>query len=303
MSGEERNRIMRKNKGFTLVELLVVISVIAMLLAILIPTMRKAQEQARFIICKSNFQTYGLAIAMYLQSNKDSFPHPLYCLYSRNTFTDPAYKAACRWHDDGVTPDGPLWPYIRNKNVSFCPTFARIARTIGQYHRDHIPQPSPPIPINPQFTYSVNGFLGSGLDAGEDLCLRNGPLQMPKITDVKRPSEVMFLTEENFWTMNTLAERMSPYINRQVINNGIPLDLSYYGLNDMYFWPTWDGVGTGREGDCIATFHKATDSRFLTGVSSVLFNDGHVGAEKAYDATTAAGTVRRSWQLGTGKSN
>jgi hypothetical protein len=265
--------------------------------------MKKAQEQARFVICKSNFKTYGLAIAMYLQANNNSFPHPTVCLYSRKSFT-AAHPAICRWHDNGVTPDGPLWPYIRDKNVSCCPTFARIARANGRWHRDH--DTSANVPINPQFTYSVNGFLSNVKDEVEDLGTKDVLYRMPKITSVKRPSEVMFLTEENFWTMNSGYERTTPYINRNVINNGIVLDLSWYGLGEMYFMPSqFGGTLSDKQGDCIATFHKATDARFLTGVSSVLFNDGHVGAEKAYDSKTDNGTVivRRSWQLATGKSN
>ncbi|MGA2916286.1 MAG: type II secretion system protein [Sedimentisphaerales bacterium] len=296
---------MRKNKGFTLVELLVVISIIAMLLAVLIPAMRKAQEQARFVVCKNNFKTYGLAIAMYLQSNDGSFPHPNYCMYRNNTF-DASHPWQCRWHDNGVTPNGPLWPYIRDKNISYCPTFARIARIDGQSHLGHVAS----IPINPQFTYSVNGFLSNGNDDptlyGEDWLpnTQPGPYRMPKITNIKRPSEVMFLTEENFWTMNTGRERTSP-INRHVTVNGTVINLSYFGLNDMFFMPDKYGgqLAGNKNGDCMATFHKATDSLFLNGVSSILFNDGHVGVEKAYDAQTTADTVRRSWQLATGKSD
>lgn len=289
---------MKKNKAFTLVELLVVISIIAVLLAILMPSMKKAQEQARFIVCKSNFKTYGLAFAMYLQANRDSFPHPTFCMYTRNTFT-AAHPPECRWHDSGVTPDGPLWPYVRDKNVSFCPTFARIARIKGVGHRGH--NATLNIPINSQFTYSMNKFLSSG-DALEPMnASTNHPDQMPKVTNVKRSSEVMILTEENCWTMNSSIT--TPYLNYRIRQNGTTLNLSYWGLNDMCFWPTKLGgaLAGDQNGDCIATFHKAGDSNFLNGVSSVLFVDGHVGAEKAYDSATAANTVRRSWQLATGK--
>lgn len=55
--------------GFSLVELLVVIAIIALLLALLIPTLAKAQMQAKSVNCRSNLrQNYGFLI-MYAQDN------------------------------------------------------------------------------------------------------------------------------------------------------------------------------------------------------------------------------------------
>lgn len=61
-------------KGFTLVELLVVISIIALLLAILMPSLSKAKQQAREIVCRSRLSQMGIAAAMYADSNKGMFP-------------------------------------------------------------------------------------------------------------------------------------------------------------------------------------------------------------------------------------
>jgi prepilin-type N-terminal cleavage/methylation domain-containing protein len=103
---------MKKNrKGFTLVELLVVISIIALLLSILMPALAKTREQARCLVCKTNLRSYGLAGAMYLQAYRDTFPHPLTCLYSRSTIS-ASHPGYCRWHDASVKPDGPFWPYL-----------------------------------------------------------------------------------------------------------------------------------------------------------------------------------------------
>ena len=66
---------MKNNKGFTLVELLVVISIIALLMAVLLPALGRARDQARMIVCKSNLRSYGLAGTMYLQANNDKFKY------------------------------------------------------------------------------------------------------------------------------------------------------------------------------------------------------------------------------------
>ena len=52
-------------KGFTLVELLVVISIIAMLLAVLMPALSKARGVAKRTMCGSNFKQVGLGMIMY----------------------------------------------------------------------------------------------------------------------------------------------------------------------------------------------------------------------------------------------
>ncbi len=61
----------RKIKAFTLVELLVVISIIALLLAVLMPALGKAREQARRIVCANNLRTIGLGATMYAQESDD----------------------------------------------------------------------------------------------------------------------------------------------------------------------------------------------------------------------------------------
>jgi prepilin-type N-terminal cleavage/methylation domain-containing protein/prepilin-type processing-associated H-X9-DG protein len=56
---------MRKQRGFTLIELLVVIAIIALLMAILMPVLRKAREQGKDIICRNNLRQIGLAANFY----------------------------------------------------------------------------------------------------------------------------------------------------------------------------------------------------------------------------------------------
>lgn len=56
---------MKRKNAFTLIELLVVIAVIALLMAIVMPGLRKAKEYAKKVICQSNQRQIGIAIGSY----------------------------------------------------------------------------------------------------------------------------------------------------------------------------------------------------------------------------------------------
>jgi prepilin-type N-terminal cleavage/methylation domain-containing protein len=64
----------KMKKGFTLVELLVVISIIAILLAVLLPSMNKARETARRIICSNQARQQALATAAYVTESGGLMP-------------------------------------------------------------------------------------------------------------------------------------------------------------------------------------------------------------------------------------
>lgn len=65
----------RVKKGFTLVELLVVIGIIALLLAVLMPALNKAREQGKAMICLTNQKTIGMALIMYAEQNRGKLPN------------------------------------------------------------------------------------------------------------------------------------------------------------------------------------------------------------------------------------
>ena len=87
-----------RNEAFTLVELLVVISIIALLLAILMPSLKRARTQAQTVVCGAHMRQYNLAVVQYVSDNDDRFPP--YCnqlAYSRAAMFEPTVGLETSW--------------------------------------------------------------------------------------------------------------------------------------------------------------------------------------------------------------
>lgn len=65
---------MRQRLGFTLIELLVVIAIVAILAALLLPTLSRAKQKSHRAACLSNLRQVGFAFSMYVSENDQRFP-------------------------------------------------------------------------------------------------------------------------------------------------------------------------------------------------------------------------------------
>jgi len=66
-----------KSNQFTLIELLVVVAIIAILMALLLPSLQAAKEAARCLTCKANMRQIALGMSSYSIDSRDYFP-PVY---------------------------------------------------------------------------------------------------------------------------------------------------------------------------------------------------------------------------------
>ncbi len=65
----------KPRRAFTLIELLVVVAIIALLISILRPSLTRAKEQAKTVMCIANLKEIGIAMHMYFTDHKDWFPY------------------------------------------------------------------------------------------------------------------------------------------------------------------------------------------------------------------------------------
>ncbi len=99
-------RTARLDRGFTLVELLVVIGIIAVLISILLPAMRKAREASKRVSCASNLRQIALGIRMYANENKD--------VIMQQGYNNDAMEGKFTYKNDNIG-DGTMWNFFHRQ--------------------------------------------------------------------------------------------------------------------------------------------------------------------------------------------
>jgi len=186
----------RAPAGFTLVELLVVIGIIAVLVSILLPSLNRAREAANQTKCLSNLRQLGNAMQMYVNENKGKFPQT-------GRYDVPHNEDWLWWQET---------PYAGRPSADIRGSaIAKYMAANGNVTKDYFLCPSDDVQqrdsVSPvgggyyRYSYSMNLFF-------EDQPTEYGPKTAanyyfgPRISQVRNAAEKIVLAEEDPLTIN-----------------------------------------------------------------------------------------------------
>ena len=175
-----------KRSGFTLVELLVVVAIVAILASMLLPALGRAKAKARSIQCLSNLNQLSLAVRMYAGDHSGAFPYNFGSADTRKSIGDGTYlnwaNNVMSWELDSDNTNR-VWattrgisPYLGNSvGIYRCPSdnaLSAIQRSAGWRNRIR--------------SYSMNAMMG---DAGK-FSQAGGNINNPSYRQFHRDTEI-----------------------------------------------------------------------------------------------------------------
>ncbi|MCX5632538.1 MAG: prepilin-type N-terminal cleavage/methylation domain-containing protein [Phycisphaerae bacterium] len=203
-------------KGFTLVELLVVMSIISLLLSVLLPSLKKARQQSQTVVCTNNIKQLGLAFVLYGGDyNGYAMPAtapPSIYWWGKKLFDGIDHKA------------GFVWPYLKSE-LSASGVYQCPSQRYGSYQLQGKPSRQPDDPKWITSTYGYNGYYLCPPQSG--WYNLSGPWQ--KIAGMSTPTQVL-----------AFADTLIDYDltgKKPVLKNNFSLDPPYiYNSN----YGTWE---------------------------------------------------------------
>jgi prepilin-type N-terminal cleavage/methylation domain-containing protein/prepilin-type processing-associated H-X9-DG protein len=127
-------------RGFTLVELLVVIAVLAVLVSMLLPALGKTKAKGRQIACSSNYRQLQLGWHLYVEDENGHLPSNATLIgNTRDQYTSPlgSWVTGCAWTDTTVSnlEAGLLFKYSQSFRLYKCPSDLSTVKDQGQVPR------------------------------------------------------------------------------------------------------------------------------------------------------------------------
>jgi len=159
----------RSRQGFSLMELLIIVGIIAMLMGLIAPSLNRARELARMAVCCGGLNNLGRSMGQYQADNKDSFWPCVITHYPENG------RKTFFWGTDTTPVQHEYSPFLKYASAEnlLCPSFV---------WGDYIPQANMKEPTT---AYGYNSWC---LDPGSylwrfDMPIRRG-IQIPNTSDL-----------------------------------------------------------------------------------------------------------------------